>query len=271
MKSSIRKRSDDMQELDGRVALITGAARGVGAAIAERFAAAGAKLVLGDVLDKEGRATAERIGTSARFHSLDVTLEHDWERVVRETIEAHGRLDVLVNNAAVLHMGTLENTPPDVFKRIMDVNALGPFLGTRAVLAPMKKRQGGSIIHVGSIDGLIAMNGISAYATSKWGIRGLAKASALELGRDGIRVNTVCPAGGNAMMYGPWIEPMGAFSDQTQAYTNNRAIPGGVPIEAIAESVLYLASDASSHITGIDLPVDGGASAGRFIAGFNTL
>jgi 3alpha(or 20beta)-hydroxysteroid dehydrogenase len=260
-----------MQALEGRVAIVTGAARCVGAAIAARLAEAGADVILGDVLSEEGRATAERIGERATFVPLDVTLEADWARTVESTLARHGHIDVLVNDAAILHLGTLEGTSPATFRRVLDVNALGPFLGTRAVVAPMKARGRGSIVHIGSIDGLIAMNGITAYATSKWGLRGLTRASALELGRDGIRVNSVCPAGGNPMMYGPWLESMAGFLEQTRAYTDNRAIPGSVPIEAIAEAVLYLASDASAHVTGIDLPVDGGASAGRFIPGFNTL
>ena len=260
-----------MKDLEGRVALVTGAARGLGKAIAERFVGAGARVVMGDILREEGEAAAREIGPGARFLPLDVTDESDWAGFVEAALVDHGRVDVLVNNAAVLHLGTIESTSPDEFRRLMDVNTLGPFLGTRAVLAAMKAQESGSIVHVGSVDGLIAMNGITAYAASKWGIRGLTKAAALELGRDGIRVNCVCPAGGNPLMHGPWGEQLVRFRDQTEAYTNNRGIPGVVPLDSIAESVLYLASDASAHVTGIDLPVDGGASAGRFIPGFNTL
>ena len=228
-------------------------------------------MVLGDVLKDEGESAAQTLGARARFAKLDVTLEDDWERVVDETLAATERIDILVNNAAVLHMGSLENTPAAVFQRVMNVNTFGPFLGTRAMLAPMKAQQRGSIVHVSSIDGMLGMNGVTAYATSKWALRGLAKSSALELGRDGIRVNTVCPAGGNAKMFEPWFKKMSGFRDQTQFYENNRGIPGSVPLAAIANAVLYLASDASEHVTGIDLPVDGGATAGRYIDGFNTL
>lgn len=260
-----------MHELEGQVAIVTGAARGVGFAIAERLVDAGASVVLGDVLKDEGESAAQTLGARARFAKLDVTLEDDWERVVDETLAATERIDILVNNAAVLHMGSLENTPAAVFQRVMNVNTFGPFLGTRAMLAPMKAQQRGSIVHVSSIDGMLGMNGVTAYATSKWALRGLAKSSALELGRDGIRVNTVCPAGGNAKMFEPWFKKMSGFRDQTQFYENNRGIPGSVPLAAIANAVLYLASDASEHVTGIDLPVDGGATAGRYIDGFNTL
>lgn len=260
-----------MTRLDDRVAIVTGAARGVGATIARTLAEAGATVVLSDILVAEGEKAAADIGGRARFTALDVTREDDWARVVDETVEVHGRVDVLVNNAAVLHLGTLEHTSPDVFRRVLEVNAVGPYLGTRAVLGPMKAQGSGSIVHVSSIDGLVGMNGVSAYCTSKFGVRGLAKASALELGRSGIRVNSVCPAGGNPEMYGPWFEQLSNFTDQTQAYKDNRGIPGTVALEAIANAVLYLASDVSSGVTGVDLPVDGGATAGKFIAGFNTL
>ncbi len=260
-----------MSRLDERIVLVTGAARGVGAVIARTLDTAGATVVVTDVLEPEGEAVAAGLGGDARFERLDVTSEADWTRVVDAIVERHGRLDGLVNNAAVLHLGTLENTPPDVFRRVVEVNTIGPYLGTRAVLAPMKRQASGSIVHVASIDGLVGMNGVSAYCTSKFGLRGLAKASALELGRSGIRVNSVCPAGGNPEMYGPWMQQLVKFMEQTVAYNDNRGIPGTVSHEAIAGAVLYLLSEASAGVTGIDLPVDGGATAGKFIEGFNTL
>lgn len=260
-----------MGSLENRVALVTGAARGVGETIAATLLREGATVVLTDVRGEQGRQAAKKLGGQASFAELDVTKDSDWERVVGEVVRAHGRIDVLVHNAGILHMGTLENTPPDVFRRVLEVNTVGPYLGTRAVLAPMKKQGKGSIVYVSSIDGLVGMNGVTAYAASKFGVRGFAKSVALELGRSGIRANSVCPAGGNTEMYGPWGAKLVQMQDQTLAYTNNRGIPGVVPFEAIAEAVLYLASDASSHVTGIDLPVDGGATAGKFLAGFNEL
>ena len=260
-----------MCELAGKVAIVTGAARGTGAAIAKRFAAASASVVLGDVQHAQGEKMAAEIGGAARYQPLDVTREADWARVVAETLAEHGHIDVLVNNAAILHMGALERTSPDTLRRVLEVNTVGPFLGIRAVAPAMRKQGGGAIVNVGSIDSLLGMNGISAYAASKWGLRGLSKSLAFELGRDGIRVNSVCPAGGNAEMFGPWMQAMAAFPEQIQAYTSNRALPGTAPLEVIAEAALFLASDASRNCAGVDLPVDGGAHAGRFIPGFNTL
>ncbi len=260
-----------MFRLDSRVALVTGAARGVGAEIAKTLAEAGAKVVLTDILVAQGEQVAAEIGDGARFESLDVTKEEDWTRAVDSTLGALGRIDVLVNNAAVLHMGSLENTPPDVFRRLLEVNTVGPYLGTRAVLSAMKSQGKGSIVMISSIDGLVGMNGVCAYSASKFGIRGFAKATALELGRSGIRVNSVCAASGNPEMTAPWMDKMMPFLDHMVAYQENRGIPGGATLEQIANAVLYLASDASDGVTGIDVPVDGGATAGKWIEGFNSL
>jgi 3alpha(or 20beta)-hydroxysteroid dehydrogenase len=260
-----------MSDLKGRVAIITGAARGVGETIARTLSESGARVVLGDLLTEQGQAVAESIGESARFARLDVTQEESWSQLVEETLRVEGKIDILVNNAAILHLGAIERTPPETFRRVLEVNTVGPFLGTRAVVPSMKRQGAGSIVHISSIDGMVGMNGVSAYAASKFGVRGLAKSSALELGRSGIRVNCVCPAGGNPEMYGPWFEQLTSLAGQTEAYNANRGIPGTVPFDAIAQAVLYLASDASGHVTGIDLPVDGGATAGKVIEGFSQL
>ncbi len=260
-----------MADLQNRVALITGAARGVGASIARTLSENGAHVIIGDILDDQGEEVAASIGESARFAHLDVTDEKSWAEFVKDTLHIEGQIDILVNNAAVLHIGAIENTPPETFRRVLDVNTVGPFLGTQAVLPAMKRQAKGSIVHVSSIDGMVGMNGVCAYAASKFGVRGLAKSSALELGRSGIRVNCVCPAGGNPEMYGPWLDKLASIAGQTEAYNADRGIPGTVPFEAIAQAVLYLASDASGHVTGIDLPVDGGATAGKVIEGFSQL
>jgi len=260
-----------MKDLDGRVAIVTGAARGTGAAIAGRLIQRGATVVLGDILHADGTRVAAELGTRASYVPHDVTKANEWEGIVAHALEVGARIDVLVNNAAVLHLGTLVNTPEDVLRRVLEVNTVGPYLGMRAVIPTMREQGVGSIVNVGSVDSLIGMNGITAYCASKWGLRGMSKAAAIELGREGIRVNSVCPAGGNPEMYGPWMPQLAGFLEETLAYTENRAIPGEVPVDRIADAVCFFASDASLHCTGVDLPVDGGAHAGRFIPGFNTL
>lgn len=260
-----------MTILEGKVAIVTGAARGTGAAIAERFVAEGAYVLLADVRDDLGEETAARLGANATFLHLDVTHESDWSAVVEQTTAQRDGIDILVNNAGVLHQGPLSSTSEADFRRLLEVNTLGPFLGLRAVVPTMKAQGGGSVVNIGSIDSLAAMNGLTAYCASKFGLRGLAKAAALETGRDGIRVNTVCPAGGNPEMFEPWMGKVMGFLEETLAYNNDRGIPGSVPVESIVDAVVFLASDASRHVTGIDLPVDGGATAGCFIPGFNTL
>ena len=260
-----------MKPLDDRIAIVTGAARGVGAVIARRAVEAGARVVLGDVRDEAGEAVARDLGDAATYVSLDVTREDDWARAVERALSDHSRIDVLVNNAARLHLGTIQNTSAEKARAVVDVNLIGPFLGIRAVTPTMKAQGKGSIVNVGSVDGMLGMNGVAAYAASKWGLRGLAKSAALELGRDGIRVNTVCPGGGNPEMYAPWMEQLVDMLDQTKAYTEDRGIPGEAPLDAIADVVVFLASDASRHCTGVDLPVDGGAHAGTFLPGLNEL
>jgi len=260
-----------MGNLDGKIAIVTGAARGTGAMTARRMVEEGARVVLGDVRHEQGEKVAAALGEAATYVPHDVTVEAQWSAIVERTLSDHGRVDVLVNNAAILHMGAVERTEADKLREVLEVNTVAPYLGIRAVLAPMRAQGGGSIVMVNSVDGLMGMNGVTAYAASKWGLRGLAKSVGMELGRDGIRVNSVCPAGGNPEMFGPWFEQMTPFLDETKAYSANRGIPGEAPLERIADAVIFLASDASGHCTGVDLPVDGGATAGRFIRGFNTL
>ena len=260
-----------MNPLEGKVAIVTGAARGTGAAIARRLVLRGARVLLGDVAHEAGEAVAKSLGDAACYLPHDVTSAEQWQRIVARALADHGRIDVLVNNAAVLHLGALARTSEEVLRRLLEVNTVGPYLGMRAVLEPMRAQGGGSIVNVGSIDSQSGLNGVTAYAASKWALRGLTKSAAMELGRDGIRVNQVCPSGGNPEMFGPWLPKIAAFIEQTRAYTDDRGIPGSTPLESIADAVVFFASDASLHCTGVDLPVDGGAHAGRFIPGFNTL
>ena len=245
--------------LEGKVAIITGGARGTGEATARRFVHEGARVVLADVLDLPGQKVAAELGSAALFVHLDVTSEADWQACLERTVSRFGRLDVLVNNAAVLHIGPLEETSVADWERLMRVNLTGPFLGIKVCAGAMRAAGGGSIVNVSSIDGLEGMSYVAAYASTKWGLRGLTKCAALELGRDGIRVNTVCPAGGSDEMAAPWRPP---GSKDNSGYMEKRPIPRRGTVEEIAAMILFLASDEASFCTGGDFPVDGGHSCG---------
>ena len=257
--------------LEGKVAIVTGGARGTGAAIVRAFVAQGATVAIADLRVDEGRALADASGPQVSFHECDITDEAAWTRLVQETVQLHGRVDVLVNNAAILHMGGLEHTHAADFRRVLDVNTVGAFLGTKAVARVMRANGGGSVVNIASIDALQGMNGLSAYTTSKWALRGLTKATAIELGRDNIRVNTVCPAGGNPAMYGPWAEKLAALGPELAGYTKKRAIPREAHTDEIADVAVFLASDLSRMVSGVDVPVDGGHLAGDHVAGLESL
>ena len=260
-----------MGRLEGKVAIITGAARGTGEITAHRFVEEGATVVLADILDEPGRAVAKELGDPATYETLDVTSEDDWQRVVQSTADRHGRVDVLVNNAAVLLMRVIEETSLQEFERVVSVNQTGTFLGIRAVVETMKAVGGGSIVNVSSVDGMGAKNGIAAYASSKWAVRGLTRVAALELGRFRIRVNTVCPEAGSAHMIAPYV-PKGVDMEKALgsqqpvlAYQRERTINDR--IRDVANMIVFLASDEAASCTGADFTVDGGNMAGKLIRG----
>ncbi len=179
--------------LEGKVALITGSARGTGAETARVFAEEGATVWVADLLDDLGQEVAAELGARGRYQPLDVTSEAAWASAIEAIVARDSRIDVLVNNAAVLHLGPLVETTVADFERLIRVNQIGPFLGIRAVFEAMKQQGGGSIVNISSVDGYSAKNGVAAYASTKWALRGLTRVSAIELGRYGIRVNAVCP------------------------------------------------------------------------------
>ena len=179
--------------LDDRVAIITGAARGQGAAAARRFVEEGARVVIADVADDTGEILAKELGEAARYRRLDVSSEDDWAAVVQETVADFGRLDVLVNNAGVLHFAAIEDTTVADFERVVRINQFGCFLGMRAVVGPMAASGGGSIVNVSSVEGLAGMPFVIAYSGTKFAIRGMTKVAALEFGPRKIRVNSVHP------------------------------------------------------------------------------
>ena len=246
--------------LNGKVALISGGARGMGAVEAELFASHGAKVVIGDVLIEEGRLTAQRIadqGGQAHFQPLDVTDERQWASIVTETVTRFGGLDVLVNNAGIYRIATIEQTSMDVFRQIMEVNVAGVFLGTRAVLPEMRKRGVGSIINISSTAGLAGSANSSAYQASKGAVRIFTKSTAIEHVGSGIRANSVHPG----MIDTDMITVL--LKDPEERRQRIASVPLGRVGTAldVAYAVLYLASDESSFITGAELVVDGGKTA----------
>jgi 3alpha(or 20beta)-hydroxysteroid dehydrogenase len=238
--------------LAGRVALVTGAARGTGAEIARHFVAEGACVVLADVRDDAGAAVAAGLGERARYRRLDVTDAAAWAEAVAELRAREGRLDVLVNNAAVLHLATIDATAVAEFERILRVNVVGPFLGTRACLPLLRESGRGSIVNLGSIDSVEGTALTSAYTASKFALRGLTKVTALENARFGVRANIVCPAAGNSEMHPPIV----GAPDWPKLESEGRG-----PAE-VAPAVVYFASDESRLCSGTELVLDGGRSAG---------
>src|SRR3990167_1200040 len=184
-----------MSNLNGKVALITGAARGQGAAEARLFAQRGAKVMLCDILDSEGQAVAAEIGANAAYLRLDVTSEASWQAAVTAAVSKFGKLNVLVNNAGIVKVTALADCPLEEYMQVIQVNQIGVFLGMKTVAPAMKQAGGGSIVNISSIDGLIGMTGGTAYCASKFAVRGMTKVAALELGKDGIRVNSIHPGG----------------------------------------------------------------------------
>jgi 3alpha(or 20beta)-hydroxysteroid dehydrogenase len=249
--------SDGRGRLEGKVALITGAARGQGEAEARLFAAEGAQVVLADVLEDEGRAVAESIGDAARFVRLDVTDEDAWKAAVAGTEEEFGPVTVLVNNAGILDFNAIDRYEASRFRQVLDINVAGAFLGIKTIVPSMKKAGGGSIVNISSNSGMEGLPFLSAYSTSKWAIRGLSRSAAIELGGKGIRVNVVCP--------GHIDTPMTQFEgvDPNDAtFVKNLPIKRlGTP-EDVARVVLFLASDEASYVTGSEYVVDGGHLAG---------
>jgi 3alpha(or 20beta)-hydroxysteroid dehydrogenase len=247
--------------LDGKVALITGAARGMGKSHARYFVAEGARVVIGDVLDDKGSAVAAGLGAqSCRYVHHDVTSEADWAAAVGAALDAFGRIDALVNNAGILQFASITDMPLADFRRILEVNAVGCWLGMKSVIEPMTAAGGGSIVNISSIEGFTGAAGLSAYSASKFAIRGMTKAAASELGKFGIRVNSVHPGGVLTRMV---IDTAGT-SGHADGDTFLRSMPlarFAQPVE-ISRLVAYLASDDSSYSTGSEFVADGGILCG---------
>jgi len=247
--------------LDGKVALVSGGARGIGAAIVRLFVREGARVVIGDVLADEGRRLASEVGDGgrrARFVQLDVTHETDWTDAVAAAVGHYDRLDVLVNNAGISIRGRIDEMSPADWERVMAVNATGVFLGTRAAVPALRRTGGGSIVNISSQLGLVgAEHSSPPYHASKGAVRLLTKAVAIQHAREGIRVNSVHP--------GPIVTPLTAAgrADPERYGQMLARIPMGRygEPEEVAYGVLYLASDESSFVTGSELVIDGGWTA----------
>ena len=243
-----------MKSLDGKVALVTGGARGIGAAVVRAFAAEGASVVITDVLDDEGRALQEEIGATARFYAKDVTDEADWAAAVTGAEREFGPVSLLVNNAGILEFGSIEETDPRAFRRVIDVNLFGPWLGMRAVVPSIRHAGGGVILNVSSTAGLMGYAALGAYVASKWGLRGLTKAAALDLAADHIRVCSIHP--------GPISTPMTAGMDDS--VTADQPIARYGTPEEVARMAVFLAAEAT-YSTGSEFVVDGGATTGSMV------
>ena len=250
-----------MGRLDGRVAIVTGAARGMGAATARIFAGEGAHVVLADVLAADGEAVARQIGRKSFFYKLDVTNEDEWKALVAEVKRRLGRIDILINNAAIVHFGALEDLTKADLERVLAINVVGTMMGLKTVTPVMKAQKKGAIVNISSVDGLKGCNGLSAYTASKWAVRGVSKSMALELGPHGIRVNSVHPGGVDTVMGNPTGESKDTMNKESYGLVPLQRI--GEP-EEIARASLFLVSDEASYITGAELAVDGGWTAGFY-------
>ena len=246
-----------MSRLSGKVAIVTGGARGMGEATVRLLVENGAKVVIGDVLDEPGQALAAELGDEAIFVHMDVTKKADWQKAVKAS-ETLGPLNVLVNNAAIIFHSTIMDTSEEDFMKIVSINQLGVFLGMQSVFESMKANGGGSIINVSSIDGLQSKNSLVAYSSTKWAVRGMTKSAALEMGKYGIRVNSVHPGGVYTAMHGSDFITV----DQANEFYKTHALPRvGLPKE-VAAVTIFLASDEATYSTGSEFVADGGWNAG---------
>lgn len=255
--------------VEGKVVLVTGGARGTGEQTTRLLVEEGARVVIGDVQEDLAREVVKDLGESAHFVRLDVSSEEGWSQAVAAAVAHFGKLDGLVNNAGIFHMEALEDTALADYERLLRVNQIGPFLGMRTVV-PVMKENGGAIVNISSVDGLSAKNGLVAYAATKWALRGMTRVAAIELGKYGIRVNTVCPEAGGPDMRAPYV-PEGIDPASTLAFTHE-LLPyqqKREPMELvrdIARMAVFLLSDETLSCTGADYPVDAGWTAGKRLA-----
>lgn len=250
-----------MARLEGKVALISGGARGQGAVEARMFAAEGASVVIGDILDEQGRQTEaelQELGYNVTYVHLDVTSEADWEAAVQAAVSAYGKLDILLNNAGILIRKNIEETSEDEWDRIFAVNAKGVFLGTKAAIPALRENGGGSIINISSTAGLVGSpNGSASYTATKGAVRLFTKSTAIQHAAEGIRCNSIHPGPIETDMIADTLNDPDSMALRMQRLPLGRV---GKPSE-IAYGAIYLASDESSFVTGAELVIDGGTTA----------
>ena len=246
--------------LENKVALISGGARGMGAVEAKLFAEEGAKVIIGDILEEEGRKVEAEIneaGGECVFVSLDVSNEEAWQNAVNEAVSRYGKLDILVNNAGIYRAHNVEETTSDEWDQVMDINAKGVFLGTKHAIPAMRDAGGGSIVNISSVAGLVGSRATSAYNASKGAVRLLTKSTAIQYASDGIRANSVHPG----TIETPMTEGFLADPSMRQDRMNRTPIGRLGKPEDVAYGALFLASDEASFMTGSELVIDGGRTA----------
>ncbi|MDX6743355.1 glucose 1-dehydrogenase [Actinocorallia sp. A-T 12471] len=249
-----------MGQLDGKVVLISGGARGMGKAHVRRLASEGAKVVFGDVLEDEGAALAAEVGDSAVFTRMDVTKAEDWDAAVAVAVKTFGGLHALVNNAGVIKVKSIEDMELAEFQRVLEINLVGQWLGIKAVI-PAMRENGGAIINISSTEGFVSAAGYSAYSASKFGVRGLTKTAARELGKYNIRVNSVHPGGiFTAMSLDPDVVAHAA--PKADAFLANLPLGRLGKTREVSGLISYLVSDDASYVTGAEIVVDGGMITG---------
>lgn len=245
-----------MSRLKDKVAIITGAAKGLGRESARLFVEEGAKVVITDLAKDEGQAAAEEIG--GLFLQHDISSEEAWQSVVETTLSEFGQIDVLVNNAGIFHLASLRKHTLEDFRRVLDVNVVGVFNGMKAVTTAMIEQQSGSIVNISSAAGLRASIGAIGYGASKFAVTGMTKTAAMELARHGVRVNSVHPGSMETDML---VEVAGGDPERAQKFGRGAPLKRNAEPVEIARTVLFLASDESSYSTGAEFVVDGGVTA----------
>jgi 3alpha(or 20beta)-hydroxysteroid dehydrogenase len=248
--------------LNGKIAIVTGGAQGQGAEIARQFVAQGAKVFIADIADDLGKALADELGENARFKHHDVSDEDSWTALVEEANATFGPVNVLANNAGILRFAEIEKMTKEEYLLLVNINQLGTFLGMKAVARTMRKNGGGSIINASSVEGLAGMASLTAYTATKFAIRGMTKAAAMELGPKGIRVNSVHPG----MIDTPMTRPHGGDAAMEFGASRVPLRRVGYP-DDIAPLYVFLASDESGYINGAEIAIDGGVTATHAFGG----